>query len=365
VTAAADRVARAAWSRLAEPGDVAARELVAAEGAEAALAKVRGGGGERRWQARLPDVDGERDLAVLDRFGGRLLVPGDQEWPTGLVELEAEAPFCLWVRGPLSLSAATARSAAIVGARAATPYGERVATELADGCADRGITVVSGAAYGIDGAAHRGALAAGGPTIAVLAGGVERPYPRGHEQLIDRIVQEGIVISEIPPGSAPTRWRFIERNRLIAALGRATVVVEAAHRSGAIGTAGRADKLSRPVAAVPGPVTSAVSYGCHRLLRSGAICVTSAAELAELCGQIGEYVAEELPFPVAVQDGLDPRDLRVFDALPLRRAAALPSLVKTAGLDLDSVLAALGCLELRGLAVRAGNGWRRAPDSGA
>jgi DNA processing protein len=220
--------------------------------------------------------------------------------------------------------------------------------------------VVSGAAYGIDGAAHRAALAAGGPTIAVLAGGIDRAYPRGHEQLITRIAEEGLVVSETPPGSTPTRWRFIERNRLIAALGRATVVVEAAHRSGALGTAARADKLSLPVAAVPGPVTSAASYGCHRLLRNGAICVTSADELAELCGPIGEYFADELPILRLAQDGLDTQDLRVLDAMPLGTRVALSILVKRAGLEAESILGALGRLELRGLVVRDGGGWRQA-----
>jgi DNA processing protein len=358
-----ERIARAAWSRLAEPADGAARTFVEDEGAAAALAKVRAGGGARRWQARLPDLDPVRDLATLRRFGGRLVIPGDDEWPTGLTALGSEVPFCLWVRGPLSLAEACTRAAAIVGARACTPYGERVATDLADGCATRGITVVSGAAYGIDGAAHRGALAASGPTIAVLACGVDRPYPQGHEQLIARIVRDGAVVSEIPPGSSPTRWRFVERNRLIAALSQAAVVVEAAHRSGSLGTAARAEKLSLPVAAVPGPVTSPMSYGSHRLLRNGAICVTSADELAELCGRMGEYLPEELPMPVAVQDGLDPRDLRVFDALPLRRAVGLASLVKTAGLDPESVVASLGRLELRRLAVREGAGWRRDPST--
>lgn len=359
-----ERIARAAWSRVAEPGDIEARELVAAKGAVEALAMIRAGRGEPRWQARLPDLDAVGDLSTLQRLGGRLLIPGDREWPAGLSGLGTEGPFCLWVRGPLSLMSATSRAAAIVGSRASTPYGDRVATELADGCANLGITVVSGAAFGIDGAAHRGALAAGGPTIAVLACGVERPYPVAHKDLIDRIIQEGAVVSEVPPGSAPTRWRFLERNRLIAALARATVVVEAGHRSGAAGTAARADKLSLPVAAVPGPVTSPMSYGCHRLLRQGAICVTSAAELAELCGPIGEYIAEELPIPTRVQDGLDQRDLRVFDALELRKKSGLQTLSKNAGLDPETVLASLGRLELRGLAMRQGGGWRRDPRSG-
>ena len=356
---AEDRKARAAWSRLAEPGDDAAHALVMTEGAIAALARVRAGGGERRWQSRLPGLDAEHDLSVLEGLGGRLLIPADPEWPEAIDALGVEAPFCLWVRGPLALAEATTRAAAIVGARAATPYGERVAADLADGCATRGITVISGAAYGIDGAAHRAALAAGGPTIAVLACGVEQAYPGGHTELINRIVAEGAVVSEVPPGSAPTRWRFIERNRLIAGLSRVTVVVEAAHRSGAMGTAARADKLSLPVAAVPGPVTSASSYGCHRLLRNGAVCVTSAEEVAELAGRIGEYLPETLPLPMAVHDGLGPVDLRVFDALPLRRPVGLRVLISTAGLEPDTVRAALGRLELRGLAARDGGGWRR------
>jgi DNA processing protein len=354
-----ERVARVAWSRLAEPGDAEAQQLVDAEGAVPALAQVLAGHGPERLRVRLPDLDPVRDLATLHRLGGRLVIPGDPEWPTGLEALGPEAPFCLWVRGPLNLAAATECAAAVVGSRAATPYGERVAGELADGCANRAITVVSGAAYGIDGAAHRGALAAEGPTIAVLACGVERAYPRGHEQLIERIIRSGAVVSESPPGASPTRWRFIERNRLIAGLARVTVVVEAGHRSGAMGTAARAEKLSLPVAAVPGPVSSPMSYGCHRLLRNGAVCVTSAAELAELAGQMGQYLPGLEPRPAAIHDGLDQGDLRVFDALPLRKAAGLPSLSRTAGLEPDAVLAALGRLELRRLAEREGGGWRR------
>jgi DNA processing protein len=356
-----ERVTRAAWSRLAEPGDAVAGAFVAARGPVAALAALMAGEGPKRLRSRLPDLDPDRDIAALHRLGGRLLIPGDDEWPPGLPALGETSPFCLWVRGPLDLHRATTRSAAIVGSRASTPYGERVARDLADGVARLGITVVSGAAYGIDGAAHRGALGAEGSTIAVLACGVDRAYPRGHEQLIDRISRVGAILSEVPPGSAPTRWRFIERNRVIAALAGATVVVEAAHRSGAMGTAMRADGLSRAVAAVPGPVTSATSYGCHRLLRTGAVCVTSADELAELVGGLGEHLAELEPVPRAVYDGLDPRDLRVFDALPQRRTTGLAGLVKGAGLDEAEVVASLGRLDLRGLAERDGAGWRRGP----
>ena len=158
-----------AWSTLAEPGDHAAQRLVADVGPVRALRRVLAGSGDARWRVRFSELNPRRDLRTLRRFDGRLVIPGDEEWPLNLTALGTDAPFCLYVRGPTNLSEATARSAAIVGARACTPYGEHVAAELGDGCALRGITVVSGAAYGIDGAAHRGALAGGGPTIAVLA----------------------------------------------------------------------------------------------------------------------------------------------------------------------------------------------------
>jgi DNA processing protein len=277
-----ERAARAAWSRLAEPTDAAAYELVATRGAASALAEVRAGKGKARWQARLPHLDLAADRVTLERFGARLLIPGDDEWPPGLSVLGERAPFCLWVRGPLRLARATTGSVAIIGARASTAYGERVARELGEGCAHRGITVVAGAAYGVDGAAHRGALAAGGPTIAVLACGIDVVYPRGHEQLIDQIARQGAVVSEIPPGFGPTRSRFMERARLIAAMSSATVVVEAASRSGALVTAAAASALGRAVGAVPGPVTSVTSSGCHQLFRTGATCVTSADDVAEL-----------------------------------------------------------------------------------
>jgi DNA processing protein len=356
-----ERLARMAWSRLAEPGDHAAHELVARLGAAAALRKVLAGRGDVKYRSRLPSLHPKRDLETVRRLGGRVLVPGDEEWPEGMSGLEDEAPFCLWVRGPLHLGRASGQAAAIVGSRASTAYGDRVAAEFGDGCAKRDITVVSGAAYGVDGAAHRGALAAGGATIAVLACGVDRVYPRGHELLVGKIASVGAVVSEVAPGCAPSRWRFVERNRLIAALAQVTVVVEAAHRSGAIGTAQRAEKLSRPVAAVPGPVTSPQSYGCHRLLRDGAVCVTSAEEVAELVGPIGSHLPQEPELPMAPHDGLDPPDFRVFEALPIRRGAGLASLAATAGLDESTVAAALGRLELRRLAVRDGPGWRRAP----
>jgi DNA processing protein len=350
-----ERTARAVWSRLAEPGDEQAWAQVAREGAAAALhAVIRGrsdiGPVPGRWRVRLPQTDPRRDLLALDRVQGRLVIPGDPEWPSGLDALGEKRPFCLWVRGRLSLARVCERSIAIVGARAATHYGERQAGEIAAGAGDHGLTVVSGAAYGVD---------AGTPTVAVLACGVDRAYPRGNERLIEWIGDEGCLVTEVPPGSSPTRWRFLERNRMIAAMTRGTVVVEAAWRSGALGTAHRALDLGRPVGAVPGPVSSAMSAGCHRLLRQGATCITDAGEAVELVSAIGEHPTAEPVPPRADHDGLSPVDLRVLDALPLVRAAELSSVALAAGLEQHDVEAAAGRLELLRLAERSGRGWRR------
>ncbi|MFP3713569.1 DNA-processing protein DprA [Puerhibacterium sp. TATVAM-FAB25] len=387
------RLARAAWSRLAEPGDEVAGALVAHLGASAALdwlAEAAAGDGVLlpagpsaasalaaavtgtpaaaalaaavgRWAPRLENLDPRRELRVLERTGGTLLVPDDRRWPRALDDLGAAAPFALWVRGEPDLAALCARSVAVVGARASTGYGEHVAGQIAGGLADRGFTVVSGGAYGIDAVAHRAALVAGGPTVAVLAGGVDRFYPQGNQDLLRRVADGGgAVVSEVPPGSAPYKQRFLARNRLIAAGTGATVVVEAAWRSGALSTARRAAALLRPVGAVPGPVTSMASGGCHQLLRDQvATCVTDAAEVAELAGALGADAAPERAGATGEADGLDPTGRAVLDALPARAAASVASLARAAGLSVPDVLGGLGTLELRGLAEPDGGVWRR------
>jgi DNA processing protein len=363
-----ERTARVAWSRLTEPGDLDATRFVAECGAGPALGHLLAGTDaagrvKERWRSRLGQLAPRRDLDLVRRYGGQVLVPGDRQWPELLDPLGERRPFCLWVRGRHDLALASARAAALVGARASTEYGELFARDLGFGCAEQGVTVVSGAAYGIDAAAHAGALSASGVTVAVLACGVDRPYPRGNADLVDRIAIDGLVVSEVPPGSAPTRNRFIHRNRLIAALAAATVVVEAGWRSGAAITAREADALGRPLGAVPGPVTSAASAGCHRLLREGAVCVTGVADVLELVDPIG---AAEPVLPVAiaaVHDDLPEVDLRVLDALPLRRPVSEESLAPVAGLDSALLGASLGRLELLGLALRTPAGWRRAPAS--
>ncbi len=379
-----ERAARAVWSALVEPGDEVAGVLVAVAGAGAALDWVRsatgdGGPSGTAWnavQARLDPGLRERMVRSFGRWGGRLadaerrvpieqqgiglVIPGDPDWPAGLDVLGPSAPMALWVRGrlPGSTGPAAPRSCAVVGSRASTAYGEHVAAELGYGLTSRGLAVVSGGAYGIDAAAHRGALAAGGPTVVVLAGGVDRAYPAGNVRLFRETVESGgAVVAECPPGSLPTRSRFLQRNRLIAALGGATVVVEAAWRSGALSTARHAVRLLRPVGAVPGPVTSAASAGCHALLRSGeAVCVTDADEVAELIA--GQPPASTPTGPVDPFDGLGPWARPVHDALSTRRALSPTSVAQRVGAELAQVRGTLGRLELAGLVRRDGDGWR-------
>ncbi|UCR90428.1 DNA-processing protein DprA [Mycetocola spongiae] len=235
---------------------------------------------EARWRPRIAAQPVFRALEAARRSGVRLLLPQDPEWPVGVDDLGHHAPVALWARGGAGALAAAEHSVSLVGARASTRYGEEVTMEITAGLVERGFSIVSGAAYGIDGIAHRACLANHGHTIAVLAGGVDRPYPSGHAHLISRIAREGLIISEIPCGGAPTKWRFLQRNRLIAALGQATIVLEAGWRSGSLNTAAHAATLGRPLGAVPGPVTSATSAGCHRLLREYAAQVVIDADTA-------------------------------------------------------------------------------------
>jgi len=277
------RFARAAWSRIAEPGDPVAARLITTHGPVVALRLAADGAalGTDRFQPRLALLDIEADLELASRCGARIVCPGDPEWPTGLNDL-AEPPYCLWVAGPADLAAVCALSASVVGARSATAYGEMAATEMAAGLGQHRFAVISGAAFGIDAAAHRGALAEGVTTVAVLACGVDLPYPAAHAALIARIAGDGAVVSEVAPATAPNRTRFLARNRLIATMSTGTVVVEAGLRSGSLHTARIAAAHGRPVAAVPGPVTSMMSAGCHEAIRSGmAVLACDAAQAAD------------------------------------------------------------------------------------
>lgn len=388
---AATWVSRATWSLIAEPSDavaVHARSILGVDGALHAareatpreLLRALGGtapsdpaeSGSRdplvrmeraleRWRTRLRACSAHEALERAQRVGIGLLTPEDPQWPQALADLEITAPVCLWWRGNPEaledLERAASSAVAIVGCRASSAYGDDVAAQLGADIAERGELVVSGGAYGIDAAAHRGALGASRRTHAILAGGLDRLYPRGNTALLEAIMADGLLLGESPPGTEPTRWRFLSRNRLIAALSAVTVVVQAGWRSGALSTARRAEELSRTVAAVPGPVSAPESQGCHRLIRErGAVLVGDADDVLELIpgrGPRGDRQdADEL-------DLLTPADRRIFDAVPPRSTGTAQAISSNTGESREAVRAALARLELLGMVEFTGRGVRR------
>jgi DNA processing protein len=368
--------ARAYLSRVAEPPAAALSDLISDLGPVRAARLVAEGDVPGRvvaeTSARRGDDRAEADLAAVAALGGRLVVPEDDEWPTeafacfatptAQAEERWRSPIGLWVRGAARLDELGERAVAVVGARAATGYGEHVAAEFGYGLAEGGLAVVSGAAFGIDGAAHRGALAAEGCTVAVQACGLDQAYPAGHARLLDRIAERGAVVSEYPPGIGPARFRFLVRNRLIAAFATGTVVVEAGTRSGARRTATAAAALGRIVMAVPGPITSSLSMGCHLLVREEqAVLVTRVVEVIEAVGRIGTDLAPPLTTPHHRTDGLSPELLAVYEALPARACRYPEQLVGDSGIPLHQVRSALPLLELQGLVGCGVSGWYRLP----
>ncbi|MET8760614.1 DNA-processing protein DprA [Lentzea sp. NPDC004782] len=366
------RLARAYLSRVAEPYPAALAALVAQVGPVEAAELVRAGevtpSVASQTSARRAEERAHEDLELVAKKGGRLLVPEDDEWPrwpfVALGGVAAQRcggePLALWVRGPHDLAEVTDKAVAIVGSRAASGYGEHVAAEFAYGLAGADVTVVSGAAYGIDGAAHRGALGGGGLTVAVLACGVDVAYPAGHQGLLGKIAREGLIVSEYPPGVTPARHRFLTRNRLIAALGGGTVVVEAGRRSGAKNTAAITLALGRPLMAVPGPVTSASSVGCHELLRDGqAVSVSSVAEIVESVGRFGDDLATEPAEKESELGAPQGEAMRVYEAMGKRCGVSDEVVSVESGVPLERVRALLPELELAGLALRADGGWQK------
>jgi DNA processing protein len=368
-----ERLSRIALCRLTEPGDPRLTGLVSQLGAVRVHQHLAD---ERDLDGMLADVAGrlaglepERELDQATRLGIRFIMPGDDEWPDQLRDLDhcgqlqerGGAPLGLWVKGPLRLDGQQ-DAVAVVGARSATTYGADVAAAIAADVAAAGLCVVSGAAFGIDNAAHRGALAGRGSTVAVLACGVDRAYPAAHRQLLDHLAGHGAVISELAPGCAPTKHRFLARNRIIAALARGTVVVEAAVRSGALNTANWTDRLSRRLMGVPGPVTSAQSAGVHQLIRAGAASlVTTGAEVLEQLGTAGDHALVEPRDVPRARDRLRPRDAQVLDAVPVSRPAGADSIARAAGVGLVDTQAALGRLGRDGFAVQTADGWSLGP----
>lgn len=388
-------LAAAYLNRVAEPGSIPLWLLVREYGYAVAAELVRAGDVPTEvaacTEARRNSADPVADLAAAERNDIRLITPASSDWPhfalgsmerlarrrcvewlTGRRSRSASGelipPLALWVRGAGSLAAIGARSIAMVGSRSATSYGDHVASDFAYGLSRKDVTVVSGGAYGIDAAAHRGVLAADGESVLVSAGGLDRPYPSGHAVLYQRTAEVGLLVSERPPGSAPHRQRFLSRNRLIAAFGSATLVVEAGHRSGALNTARHARQLGRPVLAVPGSITSAMSVGCHRLVQrddSPAQLVTSIAEVLSYCGGDPDEPGAALPPAPAVGDGslydaLDLLGRSVLDGFPAAGAATVSELSRLSGVPVAAVRTALVDLQELGAVEPAGDGYRLA-----
>jgi DNA processing protein len=370
----AERLARAALTCLAEPGDPVMGALLRRHGATEIVAAIiegrlpepatgehgrRLGPALRRWSARLGDMPDEPALDAWRQAGIRLICPGDPEYPGQLDVLGDARPWGLWVRGNADLRFACLRSVAIVGTRAATAYGAHVCTEMATTLAERGWTVISGGAFGIDGCAHRAAVNTSGVTIAVLACGVDQDYPQGHHGLFRDIRTGGATVSEWPPGRLPTRPGFLVRNRVIAALSRGTVVVEAAQRSGALSTARHARDQNRPLMAVPGPVTSDLSAGCHDIIRNwGAVCVTGAEDVIELLSFPADDPPGRPPGPVLPRDLLDPLTRQVLEAVPIRAGRGPARIAVAAGVGFDTAMRCLGALAAAGFVERCDRGWR-------
>lgn len=368
-----ERLARVALNALGEPGDPRLERLVSTMGPvelhRRLLDDVDLAGLRSEASARLAGLEPERILEQAMRLGIRFVVPGDSEWPEALGDLShveplnrlSGAPLGVWAKGPLALAEATGRSVAVVGSRSATTYGGSVAGEISAHVAQAGVAVVSGAAFGIDQAAHRGALAGGGSTVAVLACGVDRAYPTAHRSLLEHIAAHGLVVSELRPGCAPTRVRFLSRNRLIAALTQGTVVVEAAVRSGALNTANWAARLNRVLMGVPGPVTSAPSEGVHELVRSGsALLVTRGEHVLEAVSTSGEHVWVPPRAEPNARDRLGDDQVRVLEAVPAFQAAPVGAIARTAGRAVSATAELLAGLEREGWVERVEGRWRQA-----
>ncbi|QTG76100.1 DNA-processing protein DprA [Trueperella pecoris] len=357
--------ARIEWSRMTEGADPVAHALISHLGAAGALDFIREPGevDERigqhvaRWRHRL-DRQEPFKMGALDRAGVSVVAPGDELWPSQLNDLGDKAPILLWVKGDPKVLAG--RAVAIVGSRAATANGVRIARDFAYEIS-REATVISGGAFGIDAAAHEGAMLALRPSVIVSAGGADRVYPRAHDALFAKTLElGGAVVSESPLGAAPQRFRFLARNRIIAGLARATLVVEAPIRSGALSTARHAQNIGRPVGAVPGPIDVPQYQGCIDLLRNDGTPVANVAHLRELMGtmEVQDPLAPDF-FAGSVDDGYDPRHQRVFDATPVTRAASVASIAATAGLTLPETLTVLGYLLLAGRVVERDGRWKR------
>ena len=303
----------------------------------------------QRWMPRVQLVKVKKAIEQIGLVGGQVITRGHAHWPEQLADLQMSEPFALWVRGATQQLLNTDHSAAIVGSRGASSYGEYVTGDLVCELVANRFAVISGGAYGIDAVAHRETLGYNGSTIAVMAGGLDAFYPHGNHALLSRIADQGAVIAEVPPGTAPTKWRFLQRNRLIAALAQSVTVVEANWRSGAINTVSHAQALEREIFAVPGPVTSPKSAGTNRLIADAR--ATLIVDAKDLIHQLSGRMQTQ-----PTLSGLGSLEIRALDAIGFG-SLELAEICSAAGLTRDEARIALGSLELDGLVVRRNNAW--------
>ena len=278
--------ARAILFSVVEGGQAFWSSEISTKGALAVYEKLlRGGYDSVKYEkliSSLRGISGDQVLSEIDKHQARLITPIDEDWPVQVNDLAAP-PIGLIIKG--NINALHQRSLAIVGTRNPTSYGARIAGDFAAGFADREWAIVSGGAYGIDSYAHKGALIAEGVTVAVIASGIDINYPAGNTRLFAEICESGVMVTESMPGQRALPHRFLTRNRLIASISKATLVVEAAFRSGSLRTARDAAEMFRPVMAIPGPINSPTSEGCHRLIgERAAEIVTSVADAVEFVG---------------------------------------------------------------------------------
>lgn len=372
------------WSHLTEPGDMLAGALLQAIGPVAAIRVLRlqhpareitkllsglaeNAGDEsqrdvaaleseyaeacKRWSARDNNMAVVRSLKIWATLGGQIVTPDDVDWPRALEALGAGTPHVLWLRGNRASLAELENAIAIVGSRNVSSYGQYCAQTLAERLVAEGYLVVSGGAYGVDAEAHRGALSARGVTIAVLAGGADRLYPAGNSELLRQVMHGGCLLAEQPPGHAPTRWRFLQRNRLIAALGQATVVVEMAVKSGAKNTMHHALGMGREVYAVPGSLLAQTARGCNVAIAEGKAKIVTAFD--ELINDL-----RDIPYSLGTEFELTALQQRVLDALHGQPITVNRAGLK-AGTTASETMRALGELQALGFAIESRGGWRK------
>jgi DNA processing protein len=346
-----ERRARLTLSFLADPGDTVLGAALRTWTGAATLALVTGSASTvrglpdpelahavTRWRERLRLVPSPVRLAFWHDHGLRLAMPGDPEWPPQLDDLEDARPLLLWLRGSADLRQAAANSVAIAGSHAGTQYGTTVALQMAASLTEQGVTVAADGGSGAGAAAHRGSLNAGGNTVAVLAGGLDNGHPPGHAQLFASIARQGVLASECPPDRAAARRDFLARDRLLACLTRATIIIEAPLRSGSLNVARHASELGRVVMAVPGDINSEHSAGANQLIRQhGALCVTSTADV----------MAGLSSGAAAPRAALDPVTAAVLEQVPA-----------SGGRGSAAIAARAGTLASAGLVERGDGGWR-------